>query len=60
MRNHQVFDDSIDTEKLTLDEDDPATGDDWIAFSINKTSREAKSVKSYWNEDHVFFYKWTF
>ena len=44
MRNHQVFDDSIDTEKLTLDEDEPATGDGWIAFSINKTSREAKSV----------------
>ena len=53
MRNHQVFDDSIDLAEKTLDEDNPAVEEDGIAFCINKTSKEAKSVKSYWNEDHV-------
>ena len=53
MRNHQVFDDSIDLAEETLDEDNPAVEEDGIAFCINKTSKEAKSVKSYWNEDHV-------
>ena len=53
MRNHQVFDDSIDPEQETLNEDNPADEEDGIAFCINKTSKEAKSVKSYWNEDHV-------
>ena len=59
MRNHQVFDDSIDP----VNEDNPADEQDEIAFCINKTSKEAKSVKSYWNEDHVvriFYYKRTF
>ena len=52
MRNHQVYDDSIDREE-TLDEDNPAVEEDGIAFCINKTSKEAKSIKSFWNEDHV-------
>ena len=52
MTNHQVFNDSIDREK-TFDEDNPAVEEDGIAFFINKTSKEAKSIKSYWNEDHV-------
>ena len=60
MTNHKVFNDSIDREE-TFDEDNPAVEEDGIAFFINKTSKEAKSIKSYWNEDHVvrifFYYK---
>ena len=43
MTNHKVFNDSIDREE-TFDEDNPAVEEDGIAFFINKTSKEAKSM----------------
>ena len=58
MRNHQVYDRRIAEEPL--DEDNPAVAEDGISFCTSKTNKQAKSVKSFWNDDHVVRFFFTY
>ena len=52
MKNHKVYEEDVQEDDM-LDEDYPAIAEDGISLCVNKTNPEAKSVKSFWNQDHL-------